>query len=165
MTSEPWLRGVPPDVDPAIGHLIRSSLHIREDLRRALAPLDPAQLWARPFGLTSAGYHAKHLAGSVGRLCAYLEGRALTPEELAAVAVEGAGHETAAELLTLVDRALDIYERQLRALDPSAFATLRHVGRARLPVTAIGLAIHIAEHGLRHTGQAISAAKLAAVAK
>jgi hypothetical protein len=46
-------------------------------------------------------------------------------------------------------------------LKPEDFGLMRHVGRRRLPVTAIGLAIHIAEHGQRHVGQAISAAKLA----
>jgi hypothetical protein len=115
--------------------------------------------------MTSAGFHAKHLAGSTRRLCAYLEGRGLTEEEVAAIPGESAGQENAAELNRLVDSALAIYERQVRALKPEDFASIRYVGRARLPVTAISLAIHIAEHGQRHVGQAISAAKLARVAR
>ncbi|MEP6714465.1 MAG: DinB family protein, partial [Terriglobia bacterium] len=39
----------------------------------------------------------------------------------------------------------------------------RRVGRQQLPTTVIGLLVHIAEHTQRHVGQAISAAKLAAV--
>jgi len=147
--SEPWLRGVLQDVDPAIGHLIRSAEQIREDIRRALADLDPPEVWARPLGMTSVGFHAKHLAG-----------QELTPDELAAIALEGTGNETPRELIRQVGYSLDIYESQVRALKPEAFATLRYVGRERLPVTAIGLAIHIAEHGQRHLGQAIAAAKL-----
>jgi hypothetical protein len=158
---EPWLRGILPDLDPAIAHLIRAAQQIREDIEQALAPLTPDKLWATPHGMTSAGFHAKHLAGSTQRLCAYLEGRALTGDELAAIHKERTGHETAAELIRLVDRALHRCETQLRSLKPEDFGTLRYIGRARLPVTAIGLAIHIAEHGQRHTGQAISAAKLA----
>jgi len=158
--SEPWLRGVLQDVDPAIGHLIRSAEQIREDIRRALADLDPPEVWARPLGMTSVGFHAKHLAGSTTRLCAYLAGQELTPDELAAIALEGTGNETPRELIRQVGYSLDIYESQVRALKPEAFATLRYVGRERLPVTAIGLAIHIAEHGQRHLGQAIAAAKL-----
>ena len=37
------------------------------------------------------------------------------------------------------------------------------MGRKRLPTTVIGLLTHTAEHTQRHVGQAISAAKLAAV--
>ena len=159
--SEPWLRGIQPCLDPVIGHLIRASEQIREDLRNALTPLEPREIWAKPHGITSAGFHAKHLAGSTKRLCAYLEGRGLTEEEVAAIQTESTGNENAEELIRVVDDALDLYERHVRALPPEDFAAIRYVGRVRLPVTAIGLAIHIAEHGQRHVGQAISAAKLA----
>lgn len=159
--NEPWLRGVLPNIDPVIGHLIRSSLQIKEDLEQALKELETTEIWARPLGRTSAGFHAKHLAGSTRRLCAYLDGRALTSEELAASAEEGRGDESARELIDRAHQAFDLYERQIGSLNPEDFAAIRHVGRARLPVTAIGLAIHIAEHGQRHVGQAISAAKLA----
>ena len=37
------------------------------------------------------------------------------------------------------------------------------MGRKRLPTTVIGLLTHMAEHTQRHVGQAIAAAKLAAV--
>ncbi len=115
--------------------------------------------------MTAAGFHAKHLAGSTERLCAYLEGCGLTPEELAAIDTERTGDQTASELVHLVDNAFHLYERQVRALKPEDFGMIRNVGRARLPVTAISLAIHIAEHGQRHVGQAISAAKLARALK
>jgi hypothetical protein len=158
---EPWLRGVLPEFDPVVGHLIRAVAHIREDLRRALDPLRSEDIWAKPHGMTSAGFHAKHLAGSTRRLCAYLEGRGLTEEEVAAIETESIGSEGADELIRWVDIALENYERQLSALSPENFGVVRFVGRARFPVTAIGLAIHIAEHGQRHVGQAICAAKLA----
>jgi hypothetical protein len=159
--SEPWLRGSLPDLDPVISHLVRAAQHIREDLQSALAPLDPAKIWARPHGMTSAGFHAKHLAGSTKRLCAYLEGRSLSAEEFAAMAHESTGEQDAGELLALANNALLHYEEQVRALRPEDFGSVRHVGRAGIPVTAISLAIHIAEHGMRHVGQAIAAAKLA----
>jgi len=159
--TEPWLKGSLPGLDPVLSHLIRAGQHIREDLESALAPLGPAEIWAKPHGLTSAGFHAKHLAGSTERLCNYLAGRALNGEQLAAIPQESTGSETATELIDRINRAVDIYEKQVRALQPEDFAALRYVGRSRLPVTAISLAIHIAEHGQRHAGQAIAAAKLA----
>jgi DinB superfamily len=161
LLPEPWLRGVIPGVDPVTGHLLRTSLHIREDIERALQPLTITQLWAMPDEMTPAGFHAKHLAGSTERLCAYLEGHELTAEQLAAIAGERAGSEPPGELIARVDTAFDRYDRIISELRPGEFGDIREIGRKRLQTTAIGLAIHIAEHGQRHVGQAISAARLA----
>ena len=65
------------------------------------------------------------------------------------------------ELLAGIDAALARAEAAIRAIDPATFAEPRYVGRQRLPVTVLGLIVHIAEHTQRHLGQAISAAKLA----
>jgi hypothetical protein len=62
-------------------------------------------------------------------------------------------------LISLVDAALSRYDELVRGL--SDFAAVRYVGRARLEVSAIGLAIHIVEHGQRHAGQMLSGSKLA----
>lgn len=159
---EPWLRGVTPGVHPVTAHLLRSSEQIREDAARAITGLTTEQLWLQPDGKTSAGFHARHLAGSTRRLCAYLGGRPLTDSELAAIGAEREPGATAAELLAEIDVALAEYESLVRSLSPEAYGALRHVGRQRLPVTAISLAIHIAEHGQRHAGQARTLAKIAA---
>jgi hypothetical protein len=159
--SEAWLRGPIAGEDPVIGHLLRASEQIREDIESALKPLTAGQLWAMPDEMTSAGFHAKHLAGSTERLCTYLDGRQLNAEQLAAIAGERAGTETAAELIARVHRAFELYEARVCGLSPEAFGEIREIGRKRLQTTAIGLSIHIAEHGQRHAGQAISASKLA----
>lgn len=159
-SPEPWLRGVIPGIDPVVGHLLRASEQIREDIDHAIGPLSVDQIWATPNRMTSAGFHVKHLAGSTGRLCTYLEGSQLSAAQLAALAQESQGRESARELLLAVHEALTRYEQLVRALTPVQFGELREIGRKRLPTTAISLAIHIAEHGQRHVGQAISAAKL-----
>lgn len=164
MLPEPWLRGGVEGVDPVAGHLLRASEHIREDVARALQPLTAAMIWATPHDLTSVGFHAKHLAGSTRRLCSYLAGLALTREQLAEIPLEGVGRESAGELVRLVGDAFDRYDELIRALPPAQFGSMREVGRQKLKTTAVSLAIHIAEHGLRHTGQIVSAAKLAAAA-
>jgi len=161
LLPEPWLRGPIPDTDPVVSHLLRASQQIREDIARAVGPLSGAQLWAMPDEMTPAGFHAKHLAGSTERLCAYLEGLTLTQEQLLAIAGERAGAESSAELTARVNAAVDRYDRIVSRLRPEEFGNVREVGRRRLRTTAISLAIHIAEHGQRHVGQAISAAKLA----
>jgi len=154
------MRGIVPGIDPVIGHLLRASEHIREDLERAIAPLRREQIWATPEGMTSAGFHVKHLAGSTARLSTYLEGGQLSPEQLAALKAESTGEESAEELMAAVRAALARYEELVRALSPGHFGAVREIGRKRLQTTVISLAIHIAEHGQRHVGQAISAVKL-----
>jgi predicted transcriptional regulator len=144
---EPWLRGVLEQFDPVSGHLLRSSQQIREDARRAV------KLGAR-------GFHLKHLAGSTDRLCAYAEGRELSDTELAALDLEHDDDQPPESLMAAVDVAFDRYDEIVRATHPKDFYAIRHVGRKKLPVTLIGLLIHIAEHGQRHAGQAITTAKL-----
>jgi hypothetical protein len=158
---EAWMRGIAEGVDPVIGHLLRAAEQIHEDVASAIGDLTPAQLWSKPHGATSAAFHAKHLAGSTERLSAYLAGRQLTEEQLAAIAKEGEGSETAAELLSSIDVALDGYTQLLRTLSPHDFAAVREIGRRRYQTTAISVAIHIAEHAQRHIGGMIAAAKVA----
>jgi hypothetical protein len=160
---EPWMRGIVPGIDPVIGHLLRASEQIREDLEAAIARLPPEQLWATPQGMTSAGFHAKHLAGSTERLCTYLEGHPLSAEQLAALKAESTGNESSEDLIASVRESLTRYEQLVRALTPDHFGDIREIGRKRFQTTAVSLAIHIAEHGQRHVGQAISAAKLVRV--
>ena len=155
------MRGIVAGVDPVIGHLLRAAEHIREDTAATIGDLAPAQIWATPHGMTSVGFHVKHLAGSTERLSTYLAGQQLTPQQLAAIDKEGAGEETAAELLTTVDAALDRYRELVRNLSPKEFDAVREIGRKRYQTTAISVAIHIAEHAQRHIGGLIAAAKLA----
>jgi uncharacterized damage-inducible protein DinB len=157
---EPWMRGIVAGIHPVIGHLLRASEHIREDLEGAIGTLAVEQLWAKPNGMTSAGFHAKHLAGSTERLSTYLQGKQLSAEQIAALKAEGEGTESAADLIAMVGRALAEYEQLIRALSPDQFGEVREIGRKRLQTTAISVAIHIAEHGQRHIGQVVSAAKL-----
>ncbi len=158
---EPWLRGPIPGVSPLLAPVLHAFQQVREDLARHTEGLTPEQIWARPHGLGSLGFHLRHMAGSVDRLITYAQGQSLTAEQLAALAAEhdaGAGRD---ELLAAVHTSLDRAESVVRAIDPARLAEPRTVGRKRLPTTLIGLLVHIAEHTQRHLGQAISAARLA----
>ena len=145
---EPWLEGALPGFHPVISHLLRSSQQIRGEIDRWIAPAEDEIVWA-----TGTGFHVKHLAGSTDRLCTYLAGKPLTEAQLAVVANE---HTPSPGLAVRVHLAFERYESLLKSLYPEEFSALRYVGRKRIPVTAISLAIHIAEHGQRHVGQAIS---------
>ncbi|HZT33124.1 MAG TPA: DinB family protein [Bryobacteraceae bacterium] len=157
---EPWLRGPLPGVHPLLTPVLFAFQQAREDLARATESLTAGQLWMRPHGLTPAGFHLRHIAGSVDRLMTYLQNRELTPEQMAELAAErrpGAGRE---ELLAAVEQSLGAAEGVVRALDPATLAEPRTVGRKRLPTTVIGLLTHIAEHTLRHVGQTVTTTHL-----
>jgi len=158
---EPWLRGPVAGVPPLVAPILYTFRQAREDLAKYTEPLNGGQIWATPHGFGSVGFHIRHIAGSTDRLFTYLEGRMLSPEQMAALqAEEQRGSEGREELLALMDAAFQRAEAIVRALDPAVLAEPRSVGRQRLPTTVIGLLTHIAEHIQRHIGQAISAAKL-----
>ena len=161
MLPEPWIRGPVPGLSPLVAPILFSFQQAREDLAQYTEGLTTEQVWARPYGFGSVGFHLRHIAGSTDRLVTYLEGRQLSEEQMAVLRAEhdpGAGRE---ELLANMDAAFQRAEAVVRALDPAALAEARGIGRKQLPTTVIGLLTHIAEHTQRHVGQAISAAKLA----
>jgi uncharacterized damage-inducible protein DinB len=135
-------------------------VQVREDLQRALAGAGADELWARPGGAASAGFHARHLAGSLDRLLTYARGERLSPTQLAALAREGdpgaSGDALLAEATGAIERALE----QLRRTSPALLAEVRSVGRQALPATVLGLLMHAAEHASRHTGQLITTLKI-----
>jgi len=161
--AEPWLRGPLPGLDPLLAPILFSFQQAREDIARYTEQLTAAQIWAKPHGFGSVGFHIRHIAGSTDRLMTYLQGRDLTPEQMAVLRAEEQDSTLSRdELLAELDRALQQAEAVVRALDPATLAEPRWVGRRRLPTTVAGLLTHIAEHTQRHVGQAISAAKLSA---
>ena len=114
--------------------------------------------------MTSVGFHILHIAGSTDRLMTYLQGRELTAAQLETLAAEALPCAVSREqLLAGMDQVFREAEAVVRTIDPAILAEARTVGRKRLPTTVIGLLTHIAEHTQRHVGQAIAAAKLAAV--
>ncbi len=161
---EPWMRGPLPGVDPLLAPVFYSFQMAREDLAQWTEGLSYEQLWASPHGFASAGFHIRHMTGSVARLLTYLKGRDLSAAQLAALETEkrpsGPARE---ELLANLDRTFCDAEAYIRAIDPFSLREARTVGRERLPTTVAGLLTHMAEHTQRHVGQAISAAKLARI--
>ncbi|HLK63022.1 MAG TPA: DinB family protein [Bryobacteraceae bacterium] len=159
---EPWLRGPAAGVNPLVAPILYTFQQAREDLRQYTEGLTDTQIWERPHGFGSVGFHIRHIAGSTDRLMTYLQRGALNDAQMAALRSEdvhpGPGRE---ELLSALDRAFQQAEQIVRSLDVASLAEVRGVGRKQLPTTVIGLLTHIAEHTQRHIGQAISAAKLA----
>ena len=158
------MRGPIEGVHPLLAPVLYSFQMAREDLEKYTADLPPERLWATPHSLASVGFHILHIAGSTNRLVTYLQGRELSAAQLQAMAAEGSpGALSRDPLLAALNHSFRDAEAVIRAIDPATLADARTVGRKRLPTTVTGLLTHIAEHTQRHVGQAISAAKLAAV--
>jgi uncharacterized damage-inducible protein DinB len=157
---EAWLRGPLPGFAPEVMPAAHALVQAREDLDRALAGVTDAELWTRPGAAASAGYHLKHLAGSLDRLLTYARGEPLSPAQRAALADESVAGGSAAELLGRAEHAIGRALEQLRRTPADTLQQMRPVGRAALPATAFGLIFHAAEHTTRHVGQIITTLKV-----
>lgn len=165
MTAPPeaWLRGPLDGVDPFLMPAAHGLTQAAEELERAARDLTVAQLWTGPGGAATAGFHLRHIAGSIDRLLAYARGDVLNAEQLAALAIErepGTPPADAAALVRDAHAGIAAAIGVIRATPRAALLEARTVGRARLPTTVLGLLSHIAEHTERHAGQFITTAKI-----
>jgi predicted cupin superfamily sugar epimerase len=156
---EVWLRGPLPGYLPELMPAAHALLQAREDIERAAAAT-LAELWFRPGEAAPAGYHLRHLTGSLDRLLTYARGEPLSDGQRRALAAEGAAGASAPELASAAQEGIDRALEQLRQTPPEQLATRRDVGRAKLPTTVLGLLAHAAEHTARHTGQLITTLKV-----
>jgi len=157
---EPWLRGTLADV-PAVQRAVLHALELaREDLERWCDGLSDDELHARPGGIAPVAFHLRHIARSLDRLLTYAEGDQLSAEQIALMKGEmetrGSRNELMAELVVAIAKS----GKRIRAFLPAQLEEERKVGKKGLPATVGGLLVHVADHTQRHTGQAITTAKI-----
>jgi hypothetical protein len=160
---EVWLRGPIPAVPALLQPVAHSLLQCREELRAQVVGLTPEQIWARPSGAASIGFHARHAAASLDRLFTYARGELLSAAQRAALAAEaepGSTPAPGAALVAAFDEAVERSLEQLRTTPETTLLEFRGVGRAHLPSTVLGLLFHAAEHAQRHIGQLVTTAKV-----
>jgi hypothetical protein len=159
---EVWLRGPLPDYPDELQPIAQSLLQVREEIA-AVATLTPQDLWARPGGAASIGFHLRHLVGSLDRLLTYERGDRLSDAQTAALLEEGRAGTPDMGAAPLVQEVLEAIDRTLAHIRTTPICTLdeiRLVGRAGLPSTVLGLLFHAAEHAQRHSAQIITTAKV-----
>jgi hypothetical protein len=161
--TEAWQRGPIEGFEPLLMPVVHALVQVREDLERLAAEVTTDDLWARPGGAASIGFHVRHTGGALDRLFTYARGEVLSDAQRVWLRAEGDAGETppsagdvVAEVTALIERALS----QLRTTTAASLLDERRVGRAGLPSTVIGLLFHAAEHATRHVGQAITTAKI-----
>jgi uncharacterized damage-inducible protein DinB len=138
-------------------------MQVAEETPEVLEGLSADQIWARPGGAASIGFHIAHLAGSLDRLVTYSRGEGLSGAQQDALAAERIIDDTRpglTELLQLLERTVNAALQHLQTVSTASLATPREVGRARLPSTTLGLLFHAAEHSVRHGGQIITMVKV-----
>jgi uncharacterized damage-inducible protein DinB len=156
---EVWLRGPVEGIQPLLQPAAHTLLQVGEDVLPIVQDLAPTQLWARPGGAASIGFHLAHLPGSLERLLTYSRGESLSPDQFARLTAERTVHEDRPELSRLLARFSDGIEaaiEYLRTVPPESILQPREVGRKRLPSTTLGLIFHAAEHSARHAGQIVT---------
>src|SRR6185295_17160519 len=159
---EVWLRGPLPDYPDELQPVAHSLLQVYEEIE-AVSLLPSEQVWARPGGAASIGFHLKHLAGSLDRLLTYARGETLSDHQRAALEGEERAGLADDQPAILLQAARDGIERALNQVLTTRVETLdepRSVGRAGLPSTVRGLLFHAAEHSQRHAGQIVTTAKI-----
>jgi uncharacterized damage-inducible protein DinB len=160
---EAWLRGPLPGVAGPLQPAAHALVQAAEDIAAAATPLTTDELWRRPGGAASAGFHLRHIAGSIDRLLAYSRGEQLSERQREALRIEGEPGDLpddAASLILQATAAIEAVLDAIRTASADAAAEPRTLGRAALPSTLGGILFHIAEHTQRHTGQLITTAKI-----
>lgn len=161
--TEPWLRGPVPDILPELQSAAHALIQVREELSAVADDLTSEELWLTPGGAASVGFHMRHIAGSLDRLLTYARGSMLTPAQKGALASERDATQPPndpASLLQLARGAIDNALGHLRTVARDQLFEPRSVGRAALPSNVFGLLSHAAEHAVRHSGQAVTTAKI-----
>jgi len=160
---EVWLRGPLPGISPLLMPAAHCLLQCREEIVAAASPVSVEQLWRRPAGVASVGFHLRHIAGSLDRLLTYARGEQLDREQMAVLRAEGEPGdppEHVEPLIASAQRAIDVAVETIRSTPEADLLIPRSVGRAGLPSNVIGLLFHLAEHTHRHTGQLVTTAKI-----
>ena len=161
--SEIWLQGPVAGVSPELTPQVHALLQSAEDINAALEKISTEQLWLRPGGAASVGFHLQHINGSLGRLLTYARGEQLNDEQKKAARSEqepGDPPRDPATMLAIAIAGINNAIEVMKSVPTSTLLEPREVGRARLPATVLGVLFHCAEHTQRHAGQIATTAKI-----
>lgn len=158
---EVWLRGPVEGVPAALQPAAHALLQVKEEIADILADFPDDNLWERPAGVASVGFHLKHIPGVVDRLFTYARGEKLSSDQMRYLSSEAEETgESKDELIRAAQDRIDKAIDELRSIDPVTLPDFRGVGRRQLPSTVLGMLFHAAEHSERHLGQTLVTARV-----
>jgi uncharacterized damage-inducible protein DinB len=156
-----WLRGPISEIPALLQPVAHALLQVKKELHEILIDFKSENLWKKPNGVASVGFHLQHLTGVLDRLFTYASGSQLSENQLQYLKNEGVENQeiTTEFLLIQFDNQVEISLNYLKNIDPNILTETRFVGRKQLPSTVIGLIFHAAEHSTRHLGQLLVTVK------
>jgi uncharacterized damage-inducible protein DinB len=157
---EPWLRGSHIDLPVVIRAVVHALELSTEDVEKWCAPLSDEALNARPSGVAPVAFHLRHIVRSLDRLLTYAERGQLNAGQMAALKTELDPRARQADLLSEFRKGMEDAVRRIRSFAATDLEQPRTVGRKALPTSVGGLLVHCADHTQRHTGQAVTTAKI-----
>lgn len=159
---EVWQRGPVEGVPALLQPVAHALLQAVEDVEKEMKDFPSAELWERPGGVASVGFHLKHLKGFVDRLFTYARGEMLNDRQY-----EYLNRETLEEPDLSISFLCDQFKaqvgiaiNQLKTTEVNTLTDHRGIGRKQIPSTVMGLLFHAAEHAQRHVGQLIVTARV-----
>ena len=162
MTIEPWLNGAIDGMPPMLMPAAHALMQAQEDIARYASNLTPEELWMKPNGVPSVGFHLLHINGSMDRLLTYTKGEALSPAQFEFLKREQEVEPNIStkELLHAINERITEILNFMRNLPEIEYFAERVVGRVKLKTNVFGLIFHIAEHTQRHVGSLIVVSKI-----
>ena len=162
-----WQRGPIAGFAAEMQPVVHALMDVIEELEIHASGLTHEQLWARPHGVASVGFHLVHVAGSTDRLLTYARDERLSPAQKEALELEQQLQEvvpivdaSAPELVIRIQTELQRLIDTLRIVPLDKMQQPRFIGRARLETTMWGLIFHTAEQASRHAGQLVTTARI-----
>lgn len=160
MATEYWMSGPVDNIPALLQPVAHALLQANLEVNNLMQDFPEAQLWERPAGVASPGFHLQHISGVLDRLLTYARAEALTQEQLTYLSHEDKPGKSLAELLDLFNTQTHKALTQLSVTPEDTLTAFRGVGRKQLPSTVLGLLFHAAEHTMRHTGQLLVTVKI-----
>ena len=160
---EVLLRGPVKNIPSLLQPVAHALLQAKEEVNELMKDFPDKQLWIKPAGAASTGFHLQHLRGVLDRLFTYAKGKSLSDDQLLALKAEGDPNQsstTVSELMQAFNQQVDQSLREPQQINEQQLTEYRSVGRAQLPSTVMGLLFHAAEHTMRHLGQLIVTVKV-----
>jgi uncharacterized damage-inducible protein DinB len=158
---EVWMRGPIEGVPALLQPVAHALLQVEEDVLKYTAQLSSGQLWTKPGGNASIGFHLQHIRGVIDRMFTYAENKSLSDEQFDDLHKEGIENSdvSVTALVENLHRQIQQSVQKLALIDPETLTEVRFLGRKRIPTTLIGLLFHAAEHAQRHVGQLLVTAR------
>ncbi|MBL0743939.1 DinB family protein [Chryseolinea lacunae] len=157
---EVWMRGPLAGIAPLLQPVAHALLQVQEEVHAVTKDFRDKDLWTKPGGVASVGFHLQHMAGVLDRLFTYARGSMLTSEQLGALKREGeASTLTVSDLLSAFDHQVERAIDQLKSTPETVLLEPRGIGRKQIPTNVLGLLFHAAEHTQRHNGQLLVTVK------